>query len=432
MKKLYCITLLFWSLTAPAQDNIAGSWQGVLSHTSCLFTQNYFNMQLELVPRGNGFVGKVKYYSPYTRIGDSLATTIFEFDFEAEKTGSGTRVRYQRNDESFGRRSNFGYYILGRYNLQLNYSRSSTHEYLTGPYNGSNGGNGIVYLSRKLPNAPPTNDAPLPPNEKLAALRKKLFNKDSTALATAKNAPPTPKEQGQKMPGSDAGSQTGTPNPAGTQNTSARQSPRNNRNKTGEEPAGEEDAISQNTNKSNSRPRSRDKERNSTTTPSEKNNKAGNVPQPADAPVNPLEMAGGFNRDSLVLSQIKLAENLRADLLKRKDINTKTVFLEKDTSVITIKLYDYAEVDDDTVSIFMNSQLIISRLRLNARGQEFTLSRPPGRDSLVLQMMANNLGSIPPNTSVMIIEYEGKKEQFAIESDFSNNATVTFVWRRKE
>ena len=93
---------------------------------------------------------------------------------------------------------------------------------------------------------------------------------------------------------------------------------------------------------------------------------------------------------------------------------------------IQINLYDNGEIDGDTVSVYHNNELIVSKARLSQKPISFRVTVDAGHPHHELIMVANNLGSIPPNTSVMIITANDKRYQVFISSSEQNNAKVVF------
>ncbi len=94
-------------------------------------------------------------------------------------------------------------------------------------------------------------------------------------------------------------------------------------------------------------------------------------------------------------------------------------------------LYDNGEVDGDTVSIIMNGKTIVSRQGLSARPFTKTIYLTPDMgDSVQLIMYAENLGTIAPNTGLMILNFDKKRREVRFSGDLSKNAAITL--RRKE
>ncbi|WP_205511335.1 hypothetical protein [Longitalea arenae] len=100
-----------------------------------------------------------------------------------------------------------------------------------------------------------------------------------------------------------------------------------------------------------------------------------------------------------------------------------------DTAFIKIELYDNAEIDDDTVSVFLNNTLLLYRKRLTGKPLVLDVNVFPNTD-YELMMYAENLGRIPPNTSLMVITAGRKRYQLHLSSTEQKSAVVKFKYER--
>lgn len=91
---------------------------------------------------------------------------------------------------------------------------------------------------------------------------------------------------------------------------------------------------------------------------------------------------------------------------------------------LLIELYDNGEIDGDTVSIYHNNQLIISRAGLSEKPITFYIGVDGIYNHHELIMVAENLGSIPPNTSLMIVTTKDKRYEIFISSTEQKNAKL--------
>ena len=98
--------------------------------------------------------------------------------------------------------------------------------------------------------------------------------------------------------------------------------------------------------------------------------------------------------------------------------------LETEAGEIRLELYDNGEIDGDTVSIYHNNVLLVSQARLSQKPITFRVNVNAANPYHELVMVAENLGSIPPNTSVMIITAGTKRYQVFISSTEQKNAKV--------
>ena len=100
--------------------------------------------------------------------------------------------------------------------------------------------------------------------------------------------------------------------------------------------------------------------------------------------------------------------------------------IESEAGEIRINLYDNGEIDGDTVSIYHNNKLIRSHIRLSQEAIPITIAINPSEPHHELVMVAENLGSIPPNTSVMVINTPHNRYEVFISSNTQKNAKVVF------
>lgn len=107
------------------------------------------------------------------------------------------------------------------------------------------------------------------------------------------------------------------------------------------------------------------------------------------------------------------------DLLQTIIINTEDV---------TVKLYDNGEIDDDTISVYLDNKLVLSKKRLTAAALTITLKMDEADPNHELVMVAENLGRIPPNTSLMVVTAGEKSYQVRITSTEQKNAMVRFKY----
>lgn len=97
-------------------------------------------------------------------------------------------------------------------------------------------------------------------------------------------------------------------------------------------------------------------------------------------------------------------------------------------TVATITLYDNAIVDDDTVSVFVDKIPALLRQRISIKPLSFNITlREPGKPVEIL-MQAENLGSIPPNTAVMIIETAHKRYEVRLSASFEKHAVIILTY----
>jgi hypothetical protein len=100
--------------------------------------------------------------------------------------------------------------------------------------------------------------------------------------------------------------------------------------------------------------------------------------------------------------------------------------IETEAGEIKVEIYDNGEIDGDSVSVYHNNTLIKSHMRLSQKPISITIDVNPSQPHHELIMVAENLGAIPPNTSVMIITTASNRYEVFISSSEQKNAKVVF------
>ncbi|MBD0331421.1 MAG: hypothetical protein ICV66_02090 [Chitinophagaceae bacterium] len=118
-----------------------------------------------------------------------------------------------------------------------------------------------------------------------------------------------------------------------------------------------------------------------------------------------------------------------AEINRRKIEVIKTIFIKSDS--VTLSLYDNGEIDGDTVSVVLNGKIIIPKAGLSARAVKTTIFFSPAEgDSLSLLLYAENLGKIPPNTGLLIVQNGDERAEIRFSGDFQKSAGI-LMRRRK-
>ena len=119
-----------------------------------------------------------------------------------------------------------------------------------------------------------------------------------------------------------------------------------------------------------------------------------------------------------------------ATIRERKNELTKT--FEVVNNEIEISLYDNGEIDDDSISVYLDATLILANKRLSNKPITYKLKLDAASPEHTLIMVAENFGRIPPNTSLMIIQDGDKRYQVSITSTEQKNAMVRFRYTGKQ
>jgi hypothetical protein len=102
--------------------------------------------------------------------------------------------------------------------------------------------------------------------------------------------------------------------------------------------------------------------------------------------------------------------------------------IKVDTGEVRLDFYDNGTIDGDTISIMVNKQVILAHQRLSAKPITTYIKIDPGRRFQEVEMIAENLGSIPPNTALLIITVKEKRYKLQLSSIQEKTARVMFLY----
>jgi len=107
---------------------------------------------------------------------------------------------------------------------------------------------------------------------------------------------------------------------------------------------------------------------------------------------------------------------------------TKTVLKRIDVNQASFKvdLYDDGDVDGDIVSVYYNGKALINNKKLTEKALTLNLSVDPGKTENELLIYAENEGSIPPNTALMVVTEGNNRTEVRITSDDKKNGVIIF------
>lgn len=121
-----------------------------------------------------------------------------------------------------------------------------------------------------------------------------------------------------------------------------------------------------------------------------------------------------------------------AALIKKKDERTSKLVETIYTTADSVKMfvYDNGEVDGDTVTIFINNALVLDRYRISEKAKEISFPVSSNGGVHTIELFANNLGSIPPNTALIILI--AGKERFELRASYDLSTNAKIVIRHQE
>ncbi|HEX6333222.1 MAG TPA: hypothetical protein VFZ78_03285 [Flavisolibacter sp.] len=100
-----------------------------------------------------------------------------------------------------------------------------------------------------------------------------------------------------------------------------------------------------------------------------------------------------------------------------------------DTGTLRLDFYDNAEIDGDSITVLVNHKPVVSHQRLGGKPITVYVAIDLTNTFVEVEMKAENLGTIPPNTSVLIVTTPYEQHRLFLSSTEEKSARVRFVYR---
>ncbi len=110
--------------------------------------------------------------------------------------------------------------------------------------------------------------------------------------------------------------------------------------------------------------------------------------------------------------------------------NDLTQVINVKTPQVQIYLYDNGEIDGDTITVYLNNKMVLSKKRLSTTPLSLNLLLDDENSTQELTMVAENLGRIPPNSALMIVEAGIRRFRVQLTSTEQKNAVVRFRYEK--
>lgn len=90
----------------------------------------------------------------------------------------------------------------------------------------------------------------------------------------------------------------------------------------------------------------------------------------------------------------------------------------------SIDLYDNGTIDNDTIIVYDNKKLLVSKKRLSYKAihLDFTMSDAINEHEIII--VAHNMGTVPPNTALLVLKEGGNRQELFITSTNKTNAKI--------
>jgi len=94
---------------------------------------------------------------------------------------------------------------------------------------------------------------------------------------------------------------------------------------------------------------------------------------------------------------------------------------------ISLDLYDNGTIDNDTIIIYDNNKVIANLKRLSYKAIHVDLEFTSAQHDIII--VAHNMGSIPPNTALVVLNDANSRQEFFITTTNKVNAKFEFVYK---
>lgn len=146
--------------------------------------------------------------------------------------------------------------------------------------------------------------------------------------------------------------------------------------------------------------------------------------------VNPVSIAANQSGIQKAIAKTEVPVLPQIDISKRKIETIRTVSVSGDSLVLS--LFDNGIVDGDTVSVLINGEVVLSKIGLLTTAYNKTIHLTPEMgDSIKIILYAENLGSIPPNTGLLVLRNAGQDYEIRFTGDLQRNSAIILL-RKKE
>ena len=122
--------------------------------------------------------------------------------------------------------------------------------------------------------------------------------------------------------------------------------------------------------------------------------------------------------------QKPIVQNNLNDLVAQRTTESVAT-IKVDTSAVVLELWDGAAQDGDSISLRLNGKWLTTGFPVRNAVQKIPIRLQPGENELLF--MADNLGSIPPNTAELRIRYGQKTRVLGLSTDMQKNKTLKLI-----
>lgn len=125
--------------------------------------------------------------------------------------------------------------------------------------------------------------------------------------------------------------------------------------------------------------------------------------------------------------KLSFKSTIPKELIERKNDVTKEIIVRTDS--IKLEFYDNGQIDGDSITVYVNNAPVINHQLLKATPLVTYVAFDKNNLEQDVIMVGDNLGSIPPNSALMIATCGNERFEIRLSSDTKKNGTVRFLRR---
>ena len=131
-----------------------------------------------------------------------------------------------------------------------------------------------------------------------------------------------------------------------------------------------------------------------------------------------------------IKSNVVIIESIQPPTIEEKFVSRKKILIKEIPLIgdsLELRFYDNAEIDGDSISLFLNNKLLFQHIRLTGLAYSIKLAISELNETNELIMVAENLGTIPPNTSYMLAIVGDNRYDAYLASTEGSSAMIRFI-----
>ncbi len=138
----------------------------------------------------------------------------------------------------------------------------------------------------------------------------------------------------------------------------------------------------------------------------------------------PKQQPTTIQKDTLKITAIPIKTNGR--------INKEQSRIVINDTKIKLEIYDNGTIDGDSVSVYFDNKLVVDKKKLSGNPITLSLDLDENLKLHSLVLFAENLGSIPPNTALIILTTaSGKRYELSSSATLEQNSILVFEYKPK-